>query len=118
MAGWRVRRGGSVGRPEEWDEVKWDNDWAEADELKVVKGEDGVWKMLRRKSWPDIVGCAADGGRRIVFDAAPDARRRGKKGERLVRYQINPLENWGPMRKAKNDGGVKKNGSGGEEKGV
>ena len=35
---------------------------------------------------------------KVVFDEALGRREEGKK---MVRYQINPRENWGPMVKAK-----------------
>jgi hypothetical protein len=113
MAGWRILNGAPTAQPAkgeeakgEWEEVEWEDVRGDGGaELKVVKG-DGAWKVLRRKRGETEGEKDAEAGekkkkQRIVFDATPDARKRGKKGQRMVRYQSNPTENWGPMRKAK-----------------
>lgn len=45
---------------------------------------------------------------KVVFD---EQMGKDKPGKRLVRYQENPRENWGPMRKAHGSGGKPKEGA-------
>jgi tRNA (guanine26-N2/guanine27-N2)-dimethyltransferase len=115
MAGWRVLKGvraePTAGEQEEWEEVEWEEGRAGDAELKVVRGE-GAWKVMRRKAaggeaegQKGAEAGAKKGQQPIVFDEPPPK----KKDPKLVRYQINPAENWGPMRKAK--GGAKKGSS-------
>ena len=73
---------------------------------RLEKGEEGEWRVLRRKRKADEAEKDAEAGAKkqpINFDGeAP----RTKKKKGVVRYQLNPLENWGPMRRAKVNGGA------------
>ncbi|CAK7262801.1 RNA methyltransferase tRNA(m5U54)methyltransferase [Sporothrix epigloea] len=49
---------------------------------------------------PDVTTNAYGERQNIVFDEQL-GRQLGRSGEKLVRYQLNPRENWGPMNRAK-----------------
>ncbi|CAK7565989.1 MAG: RNA methyltransferase tRNA(m5U54)methyltransferase [Sporothrix epigloea] len=51
-------------------------------------------------SKPDVTANAYGERQNIVFDEQL-GRQLGRSGEKLVRYQLNPRENWGPMNRAK-----------------
>jgi len=96
-AGYKIMKGGvqaKAGGVDEDGEMKTDKTEKEAQSIIEEGGVVG-----------EAVRDAADttGQKRweIVFDQKLGKKGEQKGGRRLVRYQVNPRENWGPMTKAK-----------------
>ncbi|RDW77721.1 putative-dimethylguanosine tRNA methyltransferase protein [Coleophoma cylindrospora] len=110
-AGYRVTRshckGGSIKTDAPWDFI-WEmmREWARqkcpVKEGKIREGSAG-WHIMNGKYGGGIEGKEGEEGAKapgIVFD---EALGREKDTKKLVRFQINPRENWGPMTRAKGD---------------
>ena len=87
-AGFKILR-----RVEERERIRQEA-WSEAQKKSVEQnGKDGD-EVMRDEAVVD-----EGGKRKIVFDEA--LGREVPKTRRMVRYQLNPRANWGPMAKAK-----------------
>jgi tRNA (guanine26-N2/guanine27-N2)-dimethyltransferase len=112
MAGWKIMHGKAPSSEDKADDGgEWEEVLKQSDELKVVKGEDGEYRVMRRrpaaeKGTTTTDALTSDEGKgkeeppKVVFDESLGNRGRGA-ARGLVRYQINPRENWGPMTRAK-----------------
>jgi tRNA (guanine26-N2/guanine27-N2)-dimethyltransferase len=121
--GYRVTRShtkpGSIKTDAPWEVIwevmrEWVSQKAPAKEGAVRKGTAGyVIMSLDEKAKPENGLASSDGVKKehmkkdtpedkvkleVVFDEALGKERDGKK---LIRYQLNPRENWGPMNRAK-----------------
>ena len=93
--GWEIMRKGQVaaedgGNAESGREMQVDGDKEAGDAEQVKK---------RRASSPPPASSTP--GMKVIFD---EVLGKDRPGRRLVRYQQNPRENWGPMSKAKGSG--------------
>lgn len=110
--GYRVTRShckpGSIKTDASWDIIwhvmrEWVRQKAPVKQESIGKGT-AAWKLLRLND-EDRKKTEGTGTERkeVIFDArlGRESRAQGdKEGKKIVRYQMNPTKNWGPMNKA------------------
>jgi len=102
QAGYKIMKKGvqAKARAVEEDDGKKTNNGTGEEMRKIEEGNEEVTTDAA-----DTTTTTTDGGKwEVVFDQKLGKEGERKRGRRLVRYQVNPRENWGPMTKAKKGG--------------